>query len=422
MSSSDSRAKMISPLIVKAGIPAALSIAAYVCARIMSKQSSNLIPSPSDEETYRYDSLNPTYDDQYNEDDSSLHGQGVNSSSNLEDKLLELGIHIENLQRRERDLMRQFVRYRGMKEKEFMLMEMKSKMMLEKARAEFLLKEMSFVQEESQRIGSFILEYIKIVQQLEESKKENGLLEMKARKLCKRARQRLKIIRELKMRIQAREEEVLNNQEEIQKKDDLIQELEDEINQMKEVVDHLQREKIEVSNNQLEIDENLCSSNPKNVEIEGVPKEEHERVLQEIEQLQKDREAEVSELTYLKWTNACLRNELLRCHELNKGENGNQAEEIESLEDHHSEIDENYGCNNKALSVHNDHELCLSTNNGHPSRRRRFIRKVKKWVEGGKMDEKEKDEVKCFVNKLCVSHEEEQDNLFVHERMSYSSV
>lgn len=262
MSSSDSKAQMLSPLLVKAGIPAALSVAAYICAKILSKRSNFSTSSSSNytEQIYHVDSLNnATSYDQSNEDnDACLQVLGHSSSSNLEDKLLEL----EDLRKRERELMRRFLQYRSMKEKQFMLMEIKSKMVLEKARAEFMLKEISLVKEESKRVGGLILEYIRVVNLLEDSNKENVLLYRKARKLCKRARQRLKIIREQKLRIEAREEEVLNNQEEVQIKDELIQELEDEISEMKEVIDHLQREKIEVSN-KVELGENLCSSNPK---------------------------------------------------------------------------------------------------------------------------------------------------------------
>lgn len=260
MSNSESRAKMVNPLLVKAGIPAAISVAAYICSRIISKRRNlSLLSTPTSSNDSRQNHYFIQHDDEGNDAGLQIIG---NDSSNLEDKLLELEIYIEGLQQRERDLKRRLLRYQEMKKKEIVLMEIRNKMMLEKARAEFLLREISLAQAESQRIGGLILEYVKLVHQLEDSKKENRLIERKARKLCKRARQRLKVIREQKLKIEARDEELLSNQEDIQSKDELIKELEDEISQMKEVIDHLQREKIEISNN-LDIAEKPYSLDPK---------------------------------------------------------------------------------------------------------------------------------------------------------------
>ncbi|KMT06428.1 hypothetical protein BVRB_7g161020 [Beta vulgaris subsp. vulgaris] len=401
----ESRTQIVKPLLVKAGISAVLSVAAYMGAKLIAKRS------VYSQEICHLDSLNTTSFNQYQEERHNASMQIIeNNSTNLEEKLLDLEIHIEGLQKRERDLKRQLLQYREMKEKEFMLMEIRYKMMLEKTRAEFMLREVSSVQDESQRMGSLILEYIRVVNKLEDCKKENGLLMKKARKLCKRARQRLKIIREQKLRIEAREEVLVSNQEELQRKDDDIQEFEDKVSQMKEVIDHLQREKIEISNN-LDIAHKSYSLNPKNEVAIHMTKEEHEKVLKELEQLQKDREVEANELAYLKWSNACLRHELLRFHEQNKGENEHEFE----LDDQQHIETENCNCNDTTFSATHD-----GTNMINPSRRRRFIQKVKKWVEGGKMDEKEKDEVNCFGKASVL--EEGAEDMFVHGRKSCSSV
>ncbi|CAO2824127.1 unnamed protein product [Amaranthus hypochondriacus] len=394
MSNSESRV-MNSSLLVKAGIPAVISIAAYICSKIVSKRIETSNPSSSIIDPAEQDCNNSTVFDDYQH-------EGHNSRGNLEVKLLELEILVEHLQRKERDLKARFLKYQVMKQRELMLMEMRNKLILEKTRAEVLIQEIYLVQNESQRMGSFILEYIKVIQKLEDSKKENGLLERKARKLCKRGRQRLKIIREMKLRIEAKDEKILSNEEELQRKDELIQELEDEISQMKEVIDHLQREKLEISNN-IDIHEKPYSLNHKE-EIEGVTKEEHEKVLKELEKLEKDLETKANEVTYLKWSNACLRHELLRFHQQNKQEENDQ----------HVESDECV-CNTTGTSSSNYEQfsVCLCTNNNiqHPSRRKRFIQKVKKWVEGGKMDDIKDKEIHL-----------EADNLLVHPRNSCSSV
>ena len=56
---------------------------------------------------------------------------------------------------------------------------------------------------------------------------------------------------------------------------------------------------------------------------------DYEKFLKELEQLQKDRAYEAKEMTYLKWSNACLTHELVRWHEQANKEHSGHASEPE---------------------------------------------------------------------------------------------
>lgn len=155
------------------------------------------------------------------------------------------------------------------------------------------------------------------------------------------------------------------------------------------------------------------------IEAEGVGMEDYNRLVSELEKLQKDRAAETTELIYLRWSNACLRHELMRSH-------GQQQLQIEDkkkyleleLEEPCREI---AGCDQE--QQHEEPCLGVAGSSKTFSKRKKLLKKLKKWVEGGEMmasnmDEKGKREINC-CGKSSVS--EGEDHL-VCSRRSCSSV
>ena len=262
MTTSESRTELMKPLVIKAAIPTILSVAAYICAKIIWTRSNSQenIPQPEDESFHNgHNSTSPECPESEDQGGTSLQdGQ----ESNLQGKLLELEIQVDDLQKGEWDLQARFSQYRRLKEKEFMLTEMRNLMMMEKTQAEFLLKEISLMEEENKRMGELVIEYTKLMQKIESLKLENGLLKRKAKKHWRIAKLRLRVSRRQKLDIEARNAELLRNREELGRRDNLIQELEDEVAQLKGAIDHLQREKIQLLN-KLDLAEKLSkSSNP----------------------------------------------------------------------------------------------------------------------------------------------------------------
>lgn len=136
--------------------------------------------------------------------------------------------------------------------------------------------------------------------------------------------------------------------------------------------------------------------------------EDYRQLLSECEQLQKDRAAEVKELIYLRWTNACLKHELMR----------NQAQQEQNQEK--NRIVEfvggggigDYGIEQRLDGLVMEHvEPCYNAANG--SKRSKLLKKIKRWVDGSekmkcKFDDNEKHEIKCFGrHAVCYEAEEE---------------
>lgn len=126
-----------------------------------------------------------------------------------------------------------------------------------------------------------------------------------------------------------------------------------------------------------------------------VSKEEHERIVNEMEQLKKERGEEVKELIYLRWSNACLRHEVLRQQEQKKNEE-------EGVEFHYEESE--HELDGSPLMEHHQNMPCFGAahthikNEGACSRRKKLIKRLKRWVEGSekaRVKPEEKDRHYC---------------------------
>ena len=152
------------------------------------------------------------------------------------------------------------------------------------------------------------------------------------------------------------------------------------------------------------------------IQAEEIRMEEHKCLSNELEQIKKDREAEVEELIYLRWSNVCLRHELLK--------NQEQYQETNQKKDHW-ELDfkgnlemGNFGLEQELANMvlgHNENGFGISTCDqaaSSSSKRKKLLQRLKKWVEGsekgkGKVDEKERHEVNCF-GRHSISDEKEE--------------
>lgn len=121
----------------------------------------------------------------------------------------------------------------------------------------------------------------------------------------------------------------------------------------------------------------------------------------EIEQLQKDRAAELKELVYLRWSNACLRHELMRNQaqeeQQDQEKNNNLATDFEGS----GEIAD-YGLASMVLE-HNEPCFGIVSGDQACSERQKLFQRLRRLVEGSdkakgrRLGEKERnEEVKCF--------------------------
>lgn len=153
-------------------------------------------------------------------------------------------------------------------------------------------------------------------------------------------------------------------------------------------------------------------------EVEVVTIEDYKELVNELEQLQKDKARENKELIYLRWCNACLRHELMRRNQEQMEQRKNQElnlgeENKEIVEEFVPKVDELIIKRSSSIG-HN--EPCLNSPINDHSKRRKLIQKFKKWVEGS--DKLMKYETNCFRRHSISNHTED---LILPARKSCSS-
>lgn len=192
------------PVLLKAGIPLAVSIAGFVIARIVARKSSVSTASSK---------IQITNGEDCDEDDHAY-----------AEEILELRRRVEEMQDRELQLEKRFVYYQGLKDQEVVLTETN--------RFDFLEKEVSLVQAESQRFECFAKEYTKLLRLDEFLKSQNEKLCKRAKKLLRKSKEHSWIMRKQCLQIQCKETEISRNM--------------NEIKELKLIIEELQREKNEV--------------------------------------------------------------------------------------------------------------------------------------------------------------------------------
>ncbi|KAE8666271.1 L-O-methylthreonine resistant 1 isoform 1 [Hibiscus syriacus] len=223
-----------------------------------------------------------------------------------EEEISGLRTRVEQLQKREWELERKFLRFCDLKEQESVLMELKNILLLETLSAQFWKR-------------TFF----------------HGGREQKGRKYSygtfkSSGAGQDKLLREKDSQIVAKDAEIRRNGEDLQGRSNVIKKLED---QLKNSISH---RSIAGSENELsmklETAEESLSAISK-TEEEGITREEYNKLANDYEQVQKERAEELKELIYLRWCNACLTYELKRYQPL--------QEYIEGSKDHlEQEIEE----------------------------------------------------------------------------------
>ncbi|XP_011022125.1 PREDICTED: protein CHUP1, chloroplastic [Populus euphratica] len=443
MESTSSKTEVMKPLFIKAGIPLVLSVAGFVYARIVLRRSTTAKRFPLQT------TVSPVLDTIDSNDDfideASIHSLQSTSSPikdddqehmitssqvcsstvashiHFEEEILGLRNEIEELQKREHSLAMHFLRYRVMKEQDSVLEELKNMLLLETARVEFLDREISLIEAQTQGFENFMVECRRVLEQTEFAKKENRLLERKVKKLSRRTREQSRVIGEKNARINGLEAEIMRFCDALEMRTNVIKKLDDEVREFESVVNRLQEEMNDLLV-KLDAAESPASLISK-IEAEGIGMEDYNRLVNELEQLHKDRAAETTELIYLRWSNACLRHELMRSH-------GQQQLQIEDKKNY-LELELEVGreiaeCDlEQQQQQHEDPCLGVASSSKTYSKRKRLLKKLKKWVEGGdegmqsNMDEKGKHEINCF-GRHSVSEGAEEDHL-MYSRRSCSS-
>lgn len=253
MENTASKAEALKPVILKAGVPLAVSLAGFIYACVMARkslsksQSSSLTQTDvnsSEESFHGVASMEDAQGMTLNTSVSSPGGSSViHENPSLEQEICGLRSRIEGLQMRELALRLQFDRYCDMKEQESLIMEIRNMLSLETARVEFLDKEISSLEAQNRKMESFLVQYLRIIGQLEDWKSESRLLQRKLKKLQIKSKAQSRLIEVQNLKIKAQEAEILKNHDDLQTRVDVINQLEDEIRELHRVLEQLQDEK-----------------------------------------------------------------------------------------------------------------------------------------------------------------------------------
>ncbi|KAE8666134.1 L-O-methylthreonine resistant 1 isoform 1 [Hibiscus syriacus] len=430
MESSSSKAQVLKPVLLKAGIPLALSVAGLIYARIIAKGRINLEASSMEADSQEFTgeaTLNSSGDEGETSCTSTdlmtmVKSSEIQNRIAYEAEISGLRSQVEQLQKRESELERKFIRFCDLKEQESVRMELRNTLLLETLQAEFLDKELSSMEAENKRVENIVTEHLMVLEQVEHWKSKNGLLERQVKRLLRKTKGQDKLLREKYSKIVAKDAEMRRNGEELQGRSNVIKKLVDEVKELKSLTDQLQDQKNELSVKLKWAEESLSAISK--TEEEGIPREKYNKLANDYEQVQQERADELKEITYLRWCNACLTYELKRyqlLQEYIEGSNDHIEQEIE-------EGEENVGFRiEQQLDDPEMVEPPLSVTKGGRvgSKREKLIKKLKKLVEGSekmkpKLDGKGKHERKCFGrHSVC---EEMEGEHVVQGRTSCSSV
>ncbi|XP_057983655.1 uncharacterized protein LOC131168334 [Malania oleifera] len=122
----------------------------------------------------------------------------------------------------ERKLEMRFLWYCDLKEQEATLVELLNLMNLEMAHIDFLGREVSSMEDQNGVLGDMVVEFLRVADQNEFSRTENGLLQRKVKKLSRKMKKQSRVIGERNLNIKAIETEFLRTREELEMKTAMI--------------------------------------------------------------------------------------------------------------------------------------------------------------------------------------------------------
>lgn len=201
---------------------------------------------------------------------------------------------------RERDLETQLIEYYGLKEQNAVIGELENRLKISTVEAQLLSLKIESLQDEKKNLREELSDYSIVMNELKAAEAKINLLEKKLRLDGEVAKEKIaELLRRVTM-LQEKELKDGGKDPEIEKR---LKDLEDEVADLKRVNSMLAQENSDLVK-RLESSQMVQSSSQDSlVEL-------NEKLKNEIEQLQTDRCADVEELVYLKWINACLRYEM----------------------------------------------------------------------------------------------------------------
>ncbi|KAI4381889.1 hypothetical protein MLD38_007913 [Melastoma candidum] len=242
------------------------------------------------------------------------------SSLAAEREVFELEImHLRNtvsmLTERERCLEVQLLEYYGLKEQETAVMELQNQLKINSMEARLFCMKIETLDAENRRLEAKAADYAKVVSELESSRSKIRILKKKLKLEAEQNREQILLLQKRVSNFQYRELKSATTDADLQSYAEEIKHLQHKVEEMKKRNLALQLENSDL-NRRLDSTQLLANCILEDPEAEALKREgdnlkrEIESLKKEVEQQKAGRCADVEELVYLRWINACLRYEL----------------------------------------------------------------------------------------------------------------
>ncbi|KAE8817375.1 protein CHUP1, chloroplastic-like [Hordeum vulgare] len=249
----------------------------------------------------------------------------VREDASNEHEIFKLRDLVRSLQEREKTLEIQLLELYGLQEQGAAVRELENQLKINNVESKLYSLKIESLQSENHRLQTQLSESSKLTSELEITKSKCKLLKRKLRLDAEQAKEKIASLQNIVDSFQCQEIIEREVDGEAEKKLKRLEELENEARELRAANSRLQQENshlirrleltrlppVPKSHNSMEV--------KASEEVDGL-KQENDKLSKEVEQLRTDRFADVEELVYLKWINACLRHELK-----NKGTSGAQT-------------------------------------------------------------------------------------------------
>ncbi|OMO70924.1 hypothetical protein CCACVL1_18569 [Corchorus capsularis] len=221
---------------------------------------------------------------------------------------------VKTLRERERNLEVQLLEYYGLKEQAATALELQNRLKINNMEAKLFTLKIESLKSENQKLEGQLADHAKVVAELEAARSRIKLLKKKLKLEAEHNRQQILNLQKRVTKFQEQEQTAANNQD-IDLKLQRLKVLEGEAEELRKSNRILQIENSELAR-KLESTQILANSVLEDPETEALHemgnclRQENEELTKQVEQLRADRCADVEELVYLRWVNACLRYEL----------------------------------------------------------------------------------------------------------------
>ncbi|WVZ96823.1 hypothetical protein U9M48_042411 [Paspalum notatum var. saurae] len=222
---------------------------------------------------------------------------------------------VRSLQEREKTLELQLLECYGLQEQDAAVRELENQLKINNVESKLHSLKIESLQSENQMLQTQLSENSKIISELEATRVKCKLLKKKLVSDAEQAKEKIASLQKMVDSLQHKQADEEKTHTDVEKKLKRLEELEKEATDLRAVNSRLQQENAHLIR-RLELTRLPPVPKPKNsMEVKASEeadrlRQENEKLAKEVEQLQSDRFADVEELVYLKWINACLRYEL----------------------------------------------------------------------------------------------------------------